>query len=425
MAVKEKSSGFALIFVIVFTAVIISIISELIFQSQGIAKKAMTTENQLYAKLAARTGLDFSLMMLSLNKIAKNYQNNPNLPIKIPQNFYGVLNGQPIGTSSFDDINKLSGIDLSSNISPSILNSIKNMKGYFVINISSENSKFNLNLLQSSYSQIASKALLRLFSTKDAQDFLALYNYSPQQLVDNLVAYIKISNPGSSTDSSVLADYKKLNLNYGPKHAALESLEELRRIPGFHIDEIYKMFSPYFTIWPISGPQNTFNINTAPIELISTFVTPDRTDIDDKAWDKFEDYRIDNRFEQNNVGSWFKKNLPSFAQDKQADDFRNNIIGVDDTVFRIECRGVYDNVEKKVIMVVNLAQNNQSSPQSMANPTSKGTPKDQQQSTPLGPNQTGGSPGASSSTSLSTKAPDNIVSSASLPYQILSLQWVN
>lgn len=352
----KKQNGFALIFVMVFVAMILGIVGDIVYQTQLTAKKTMVQEDQILAKMAARTGFEFAKLLVTLNKLSANYQNNPLLPI--PKNIYNLLNGQPIGSDSFSEIEGLTGIDVNSVISPELLEALKAMKGYFVLNISSENTKLNLNLLQSTYSATAAKALLRIFSSPDSEKFLALYNYNPQQLVDNLTDYIKISITDSSLESKVRADYNKLNLNFLPKHAALESLEELRRIPGFEIDDIYNMFSPYFTIWPIAGIQNSLNINTAPPELIAPLMTPQSQDIDMQAWDKFDDYRLKNAFAQNNIGSWFQTNLASFNSDKDADDIRKNIFGIADNIFRIEVRGVVNNFEKKIVVVVKQSSSN-------------------------------------------------------------------
>jgi type II secretory pathway component PulK len=353
MAIKKlttKQQGFALIFVLVFIAMIMGIVGDIVYQTQLTAKNTIVQEDQVFAKTAARTGIEFAKLLLTLNKLAANYQNNPLLPI--PKNLYSVLNGQPIGAESFQQIEGLTGINFSELISPELLNGLKAMKGYFVLNITSENAKFNLNLLQSTYSNTAQKALLRIFSSPDSGKFLELYNYTPQQLADNLTDYIKISVTDGALDLRVMSDFNRLGLKYLPKHAALESLEELRRIPGFEIDDIYNMFAPYFTIWPISGPQNSLNINAAPTELIATLITPQSEEGQSQGWDKFDDYRLKNTFAANNIGSWFQSNLQSFASDKDADEIRKNIFGTTDSIFKIECRGVVGDLEKKIIFIV-------------------------------------------------------------------------
>ncbi|MES2614215.1 MAG: hypothetical protein V4591_02250 [Bdellovibrionota bacterium] len=346
---SQKQKGFALIFVMVFIAMIMAIVGDIVYQTQITAKNSIVQEDQLLATMAARTGVEFAKFLLILNNLSSSYQ-GATLPI--PKNMYSILNGQPIGAESFSQIESLTGINLSEALAPEILEGLRAMKGYFVLNISSENTKFNLNLLQSTYAGAASNALLRIFSSPESEKFLSLYNYTPAQLVDNLSAYIKISASDTSLNSRVEPDYNHLNLKYKPKHGALETVEELRRIPGFEVDDIYNMYLPYFTIWPISGQQNSLNINTASTELIASLMVPRSQEVQEQEWDSFDDYRLKNTFAQNSIGTWFQKNIQSYAEDKDADEIRTKILGVTDSIYRIECRGVVNNFEKKLVLVL-------------------------------------------------------------------------
>ena len=354
MAIKKsRQKGFAIIFVMVFIALIMSIVADVVYETQITAKNSLVQQDQMFAKLAVKTGLEFGKFIIILNKLTLNYQNNPLIPI--PKNIYKVLNGQPIGAESFEKLKGLTGIDFSTVLSPEIQNGLKAMKGYFVLKVSSENTKFNLNLLnQSTYSVEAKNALMRIFSHPDTTKFLAIYGYTPAQIVNGLLNYIKISVTDSSVNSIAMEQYNKLGLTYLPKHAALESLEELRRIPGFEVDDIYNMFSPYFTVWPINVQAGSLNINSAPPELISAIMTPQTQDPNQQSWDKFEDYRQQNSFAVNTMKEFFTKNLPDYASDNETELIRKNIFGITDTVYKIECRGVYNNVEKNFLVVLQL-----------------------------------------------------------------------
>jgi type II secretory pathway component PulK len=417
----KKQSGFALIFVMVFIAMIMGIVGDVVYQTQITAKNTMIQEDQVLAANAARTGIDFAKFLLIFNKLASSYQNSP---LPLPKNLYNILNGQPIGAESFKDIEGLTGIDLSGALSPELFAALKAMKGYFVLNITSENTKFNLNLLQSTYSNLASKSLLRIFSSPDTEKFLALYDYTPAQIVDNLTDYIKVSVTDSALDARSLLDYSKLGLKYLPKHGALESLEELRRIPGFEVDDIYNMFSPYFTIWPINGQQNALNINSAPTELIASIMTPQSQEPQGQNWDKFDDNRIKNTFAQNNIGSWLQSNLQGFSEDKEADEIRKNIFGVSDFIFKIECRGVVNNIEKNYVVVVQQSQtnnktnttqtaNNQNKPNTQNDPSTQNSPNTQNDpNSQNNPNQT---------TNSQTLNSNNL----SKPFTVLYSKWID
>jgi hypothetical protein len=261
------------------------------------------------------------------------------------------LNGQPIGASGLESLEALSGAKLSKAISKEILSALKVMPGYFVLNINSENAKFNLNLLQSNFSNEAQKALKRIFNTPDSKKFLATLDFTPQQLVDNLTSYIKISNTNAYLRSVTQVDYNNINAKYKPKTAALESLEELRRIPGFHLDDIYNVFSPYFTIWPIIGGSGTLNINSAPVELIATLLTPENMDPNSLDWDNFEMFRLKKDFNKNTINDWLTKNLSDYKENADSLNITKNFIGTKDTIFKVESRGVVNGVEQTLVIV--------------------------------------------------------------------------
>lgn len=370
---NKREQGFALIFVLVFVAMIVGIVGDIVYQTQVAARSTIEQESEIEAEVTAHTGVQFAKLLLTLNTIAADYKDNPVFPL--PRNLYEVLNGQPIGANGFAEVQKLTNLPLDKAIDPHILEGLKAVKGYFVIKITSESMKFNLNLLQSTYSAVAQKALLRIFSTSDAKKFLELYNYTPQQLVDNLTSYVRIS----ASDEGILQTqvaYENIGAKYAPKQAALESLEELRRVPGFHIDDIYNMFIPYFTIWPLPAPKNGLNINSAPAELVSALLTPAGEEMVTQDWDKFDDFRQKNTFAKNNIGSWFQSNLSNFTGNTDSDDIRKNIFGSADTVFRVESRGVVNGVEKTLILILQASDGTQSKSSPPSTPTPGADPQD-------------------------------------------------
>jgi type II secretory pathway component PulK len=341
----KKQKGFALIFVLVFVAMIMGVVGDIVYQTQVGARGSIEERNALDAQSTALTGIEFAKLMLSLNILAQKYQGNPLIPI--PKNMYNLLNGQPIGSSGLEKLEELSGANISKAIAPSIQQALKVVPGYFVLNIVSENTKFNLNMLQATFSADAQKALLRIFSSPDSQKFIEVMGYTPQELVDNLTSYIKISPTNGFAAQSA---YDQIEAKYKPKNAALESLEELRRIPGFNIDDIYNMYSPYFTIWPIGAKTGALNINSAPIELIAALLTPNGQEIIDQDWDKFENDREKNAIKQNN-SNWFSNNLSGFKDNEDSKKIVKNFFGNSDNIFKVESRGVVNGVEKTLTVV--------------------------------------------------------------------------
>ncbi|WP_186645939.1 type II secretion system minor pseudopilin [Fluviispira vulneris] len=365
----KKQKGFALIFILVFIAMILGVIADIVYQTQVSVKSTIEQRNELDAQTTALTGIEFAKFLLGLNALAAKYQDNPVLPI--PKDMYSLLNGQPLGSNSFDSVDKLSGVNLSNSISPEIREALKVVKGYFVLNISSENAKLNVNSLQGRNYSETQKALLRIFSTQDSEKFLETLGYTPQQLVDNMSVYIKLSVTDGYLQSATQNAYSTIAPKYQPKHAALESLEELRRIPGFHLDDIYNMFSPYFTIWPLTGDLNNLNINSAPTELIASVLTPERMDINDVDWDKFDNYRASNSFKKSGIKEWFQTNISAFKENKDSESITDKLFGTSDNIFKVESRGVVNDIERTLVVVFQQAGSQGNNSGSGDNPQNK------------------------------------------------------
>lgn len=345
---KKKQNGFALIFVLVFVAMIMGVVGDIVYQTQVGARGSIEERNGLDAQATALTGIEFAKIMLSLSILSEKYQGNPLVPI--PKNLYNLLNGQPIGSSGLEKLEELSGANISKAIAPGIQKALKVIPGYFVLNISSENSKLNLNLLQSTYSADTQKALLRIFSTPDSQKFIETVGYTPQQLVDNLTSYIKISSTNAAAAAAAGA-YDNIGAKYKAKNGGLESLEELRRIPGFHLDDIYNMYSPYFTIWPIQPKKGNLNINNAPVELVAALLTQNGQEINNQEMDTFENFREKPNIKES-PKDWFAKNLPATKDNPDTVKIIELLFGNTDTIYRVESRGVVNGVEKTLIVIL-------------------------------------------------------------------------
>ena len=396
--VTKKQKGFALIFVLVFVAMIMGVVGDIVYQTQVGARGSIEEQNSLAAQATAMTGVEFAKIMLSLSILSEKYQGNPLIPI--PKNLYNLLNGQPIGSSGLEKLEELSGANISKVIAPGIQQALKVIPGYFVLNISSENSKFNLNLLQQNFSADTQKALLRIFSTPDSQKFLDSMGYTPQQIVDNLTSYIKLSQTANVTNNA----YKSIGANYKPKNGALESLEELRRIPGFHLDDIYNMYSPYFTIWPIIPKKGNLNLNSVSIELVAALLTPSGLEPNDEDLDKFETAR-ENGIIKETPKDWFSKVLSSTKNNPDTLKIIDLLFGNTDTIYRVESRGVVNGVEKTFLVVFQQLDSSNSTNSQGNNETDKKTDKETDKETDKG-TEKGTEKGTDKGTDKSKTAPN-------------------
>lgn len=365
---KKTQNGFALIFVLVFIAMIMGVVGDIVYQTQVGARGAIEERNALDAQASAFTGIEFAKIMLSISQLAEKYEGNPLIPL--PKNMYSLLNGQPIGSEGLAQLEALAGGNFTKAISPKLLDALKVIPGYFVLNITSENSKLNLNLLQSTFSADTQKALLRIFAQPDAAKVIEAMGYTPQELVDNLTTYIKKSNTNAYQQTAAQNAFSQMGAKYKPKSGALESLEELRRIPGFQLDDIYNIFSPYFTIWPITPKKGMLNINSAPIELIAALLTPAGQQINEQDIDRYELKKEKDKIREN-PKEWLTKNISNYKDNPETDKIADLLFGSTDTIFRVESRGVVNGVEKTLVVVFQLGEGKASSSSNESNDKAK------------------------------------------------------
>ena len=354
-----KESGLALILVLSLIAIITTVVSEIIFQSEITARSAVGERDKAKAEMAALAGAQFAMMLVSLDTTAQSLPPALQKPFEQMlggKKLYEFLNGLPIGQEGLDSIKDLANINLSAALDTDIMTLLKSVPGYFVLNVSNESAKLNVNNLHKGSSKGGmEKLLLRLFSGTHEAKFLEEKGYPPKRLVANLVDYIDANNTDSSDGSPEQNQYEKLKFPHLPKNAPLQSLDELRRIPGFHDDDIFSIFAPYLTVWPLDPPDTkVFDIRGAAPELVALLLTKEGSDPNPSTLDKYEDDR--------QAGS-----LPSTGAEAGADrDFRKywddiaggidgqiySLLGSGAQVFKIEVKGYSNNVERTYQMII-------------------------------------------------------------------------
>jgi type II secretory pathway component PulK len=354
---SSRKRGFALIFILVQVAVIMSVVSEVLYQTQMGAHITLGQQDLMNAEFCAETGMGFARLLLELKSSLEDLPPEQAAMAQALGDPLTLLNGIPIGSPDAltnlvesEEAMKtfLGGEKL---LSSSMAKVFKSIPGVFVITSGTENRKININLLQSTYSRDTKEALLRLFSTPLERDFLEAKGYTPEQLVANMVSYIKIST--TDGDDVSTSAYESIGAKYPPKHAALESLEELRRIPGFHDDDIYNMFVDYFTIWPISGEENGLNFNEAPTELLAGLLTKVGNTPKEQMWDDFENKRNKSeKFkEQRDITDWLQKQQQLTESENATEPKLNKILGTKSKIYKLEVRGISRKVERTLTIV--------------------------------------------------------------------------
>jgi type II secretory pathway component PulK len=365
---RKNQRGMALIFVLSLVGVIIAVMGEVFFQAQITVRSSIGEQDRMKAEGAALTGAQFALFLIALELQVADIGDNKDIPEPFASQLAGVpaliksqlggknlselLNGFPIGAQGLEEIKDLSKINISASMDEGLLNALKAVQGYFVIDVSNESSKMNLNLF--SYQpalDVAFESLMRIFSTPREAAWLEQKGYPPKRLAANVRDYIdrdKIDSGDAGDEISQYGDGPG-RIPGRPKNAALESLEELRNIPGFHDDEIFNVFVPYFTIWPLAPKDSKIlDANFAKIELLSALVTPPGREIEDTIVDRLEDKRSEG----------FSISKPQdlddliTSQERMTKEIRSRFLGWKTNLYRVNVRGVSGKVERTYQLIV-------------------------------------------------------------------------
>lgn len=358
---ENGERGVALILVLSLIVVVISVVSEIIFQSEITARVSVGERDRVRAEMAALTGAQLAKMLVLLDtaiaalpKEAKALLGSQLGDLK----FNSMLDGIPVGGEAFENAAALLGEKASvfSAIDETLMTTLKNVPGYFTIKTGDESGKLNVNALNMpAFREAMKESLIRLFSTPREARFLEDKRYPPPRLVANLMDYIDRNKTDELDGSDEENQYVQNKFSHKPKNGPLESLEELRRIPGFHDDEIFSLFSPYLTVWPLAPEEKSLNVNAAPVELLAAITTKEGNDVNDQGIDKLEDFKADKKQVSavQDLTSFFEETMSTGA----TSSLQKRISGVESTVFRIEVTGVSNGIERTYVLIMDRSKN--------------------------------------------------------------------
>lgn len=365
---KASQKGLALIFVLSLVGVILAVMGEVFFQAQISVKSSLGEQDRMRAEAAALTGAQFALFLISLEAQVNDVGENKNLPAAVAsqlsavpamvksqlggKNLSELLNGFPIGSQGLNEISDLSKINISASLDEGLVDALRNIQGYFVLDVSNESAKLNLNLFTYQPSgDVVFESLQRMFSTARESRWLEDKGFPPRRLAANIKDYIDRDKIDSADSSDELSQYGEGpgRIPGRPKNGALESLEELRMIPGFHDDEIYNVFIPYLTIWPLAPKDSKLiDFNVAKIEFLASLLTPPGRDIEDTIVDRIEDRRADGAV----VSKPQELDDLITSQDRMTREIRSRMFNWKTQLYRVNVRGVSGKVERTYQMIL-------------------------------------------------------------------------
>lgn len=365
---RSSERGMALIFVLSLVGVIMAVMGEVFFQAQITVRSSIGEQDRMRAEAAALTGAQFALFLIALESQVDDVGSNKNLPPALSaqlsavpamvksqlggKNLSELLNGFPIGAQGLSEIKDLSKINISASLDEGLVEALNAIQGYFVLDVSNESAKLNLNLFTyRPSSDVMFESLIRLFSLPRESRWLEEKGYPPRRLAANIKDYIdrdKIDSADAGDETAQYGDGPG-RVPGRPKNAALESLEELRMIPGFHDDEIFNVFAPYLTVWPLAPKDSKLlDFNVAKIELLAALVTPYGRDIEDTIVDRIEDRRAEGAV----VSKPQELDDLIQSQDNMTRQIRSRIFNWKTQLYKVNVRGVSGKVERTYQMIL-------------------------------------------------------------------------
>jgi hypothetical protein len=177
-------------------------------------------------------------------------------------------------------------------------------------------------------------------------------------------------------------------------------------IPGFHDDEIFNVFSPYLTVWPLAPKDGKLlDFNVAKIELLAALVTPYGRDVEDTIVDRIEDRRAEGAV----VSKPQELDDLIQSQDSMTRQIRSKLFNWKTQLYKVNVRGVSGKVERTYQMI--LAKN----PAAVDNLRQSNKQKEAAASSPAG----GGNEGSDGKVQTSPAGGGSILDSQKLPLKIV------
>jgi type II secretory pathway component PulK len=295
---SPKDRGIAMI-VVMFMITLMSLFSaDMIVNSAVDAQLASGNRDNVKAEYVAKSGANLATFLLMADlavDLGQAEMQGGNAAVTDgPNDFWGMLNGFPIGADSLEMAGQMQeAFDLSKISDSEVLDGLKLFDGHFTLFITDESSKLNINYLSGNAGTIYTTMLKALMSCPAEKEYLDKKKIN----VPELVAYIRdwadlderpSEESAKSSEDDVYADrVPKMKA----KNAPYDTLDELRLIPGWDVD-MHTIFSPFLTVYPIpvattGAARVPMNFNTVSREFLGCLFPKATTECAEKSVEHF------------------------------------------------------------------------------------------------------------------------------------------
>lgn len=369
--------GIALIIAIMIISVMMLFTSDLILSSQVNITLASTNRDNIKAEYMAKSGMNAALLLLTSDLAYDLYNSKISKGATLSDglgDIWSAMNGLPIGGETLEMMTQFQeSFDLNAVMDNKVLDQLKLFDGAFVLDVSDESQRINLNFCASGRCNETMEMLKALFSCPAEKAFLDEKKLSGTELAYRIKDWIDDETPNPiADDRSGYNDedepYAKREPKMLAKNAPMDSLQELRLIEGWD-EEVHAVFSPFLTIFPYkkgstdarAGSAGTsdfkINLNTASRALLQCMFPEAKGDCQEKSAIALAKRNRDNSTlgaPGQKVEDVLKETLcyqGSSGQEGEASN-RANWFTQHSMVYRIETRGNVGDSEKKLIAVI-------------------------------------------------------------------------
>lgn len=365
---REKRRGVALIVAIVIIAIMVVLASDLIVSSQVNLEIGVSHRDNLKAEYMAKSGANLAVFLLTIDWAVDLFLASDQSPMKMAPSdslgdIWNVMNGIPIGGDSAMLVAAMQDqFKLNKVLDENILNQLKLFDGNFVLNVTDETSKINVNYCGRGRCVDVMLMLEGLFSCPAEKSFMEAKKVNPKELAYKIKDWIHFETKASpeSGVSDKNEPYRDKQPPYKPKSAPIDSIDELRMVDGMD-DEIFTVFSPYITAFPIQAADTDkakININTAARELLGCLIPESRSACGQKFALAMKTRNEDkgSLTEGADVASVLQDllcyNKGGPQQGQEASDDKTKWFSQSSNVFRVSIKGTVGNQEKTVDMII-------------------------------------------------------------------------
>lgn len=275
---NEKQRGIALLMAIMIISTAILFASDLILTSQVGLELAVKNRDSVKAEYMAKSANKMALFLLSADYGLDLFLASPQSPMKKPMSdgpgdIWALLNGMPIGGSTLELLAAVQdNFNLDAVNDAGVLELMRLFDGEFILNVSDEQGKINVNHCAKGRCFEVLAMLQSLMSCPVEKEFLQERDIRSYEIGYRIKDYIDEDSRASPESGTSDEDdtYLKQKNPYRSKNAPFDSLEELKMVDGW-TEDMHTVFSPYLTIFPLQKTGRTkpkINLNTASRELL-------------------------------------------------------------------------------------------------------------------------------------------------------------